>query len=78
MIAEDRVSWPTWSVVLSSLADLIKAHVLKADRLCADNTPIRMLAKGQCKKETAWAFGRDDEPFGGPDLPAVFFRYLHN
>ena len=41
------------TVVLRPLVDLIEAHVLKADRLHADDTPIRVLAKGQCKKATA-------------------------
>ena len=66
------------TVVLRPLVDLIEAHVLKADRLHADDTPIRVLAKGQCKKATAWAYVRDDRPFGGPDPPAVFFRYSRN
>ena len=66
------------TVVLRPLVDLIEAHVLKANRLHADDTPIRVLAKGQCKKATAWAYVRDDRPFGGPDPPAVFFRYSRN
>ena len=68
----------TCTVVLRPLVDLIEAHVLKADRLHADDTPIRVLAKGQCKKATAWAYVRDDRPFGGPDPPAAFFRYSRN
>jgi len=37
-----------------------------------DDTPIRVLAKGKCAKAIAWAYVRDDRPFGGPDPPAVF------
>jgi transposase len=66
------------TVVLRPLVDLIEAHVLKADRLHADDTPIRVLAKGQCKKATAWAYVRDDRPFGGSDPPAVLFHYSRN
>jgi transposase len=66
------------TVVLRPLVDLIEAHVLNADRLHADDTPIRVLAKGQCKKATAWAYVRDDRPFGGPDPPAVLFHYSRN
>ena len=66
------------TVVLRPLVDLIEAHVLNADRLHADDTPIRVLAKGQCRKATAWAYVRDDRPFGSPDPPAVFFRYSRN
>jgi hypothetical protein len=61
-------------VALRPLVDLIEAHVLDADRLHGDDTPIRVLAKGQCAKATAWAYVRDDRPFGGPDPPAVLFR----
>ena len=43
-----------------------------------DDTPIRVLARGQCKKATAWAHVRDDRPFGGPDPPAVLFHYSRN
>jgi hypothetical protein len=66
------------TVVLRPLVDLIEAHVLNADRLHADDTPIRVLAKGQCKKATAWAYVRDDRPFGGLDPPAVLFHYSRN
>ena len=66
------------TVVLRPLVDLIEAHVLKADRLHADDTPVRVLAKGQCKKATAWAYVRDDRPFGGLDPPAVLFHYSRN
>ena len=66
------------TVVLRPLHELIEAHVLKADRLHADDTPIRVLAKGKCAKATAWAYVRDDRPFGGPDPPAVLFHYSRN
>ena len=66
------------TVVVRPLVDLIETHVLNAGRLHADDTPIRVLAKGQCRKATAWAYVRDDRPFGGPDPPAVFFRYSRN
>jgi transposase len=66
------------TVVLRPLVDLIEAHVLEADRLHADDTPIRVLAKGKCAKATAWAYVRDDRPFGGPDPPAVLFHYSRN
>jgi hypothetical protein len=57
---------------------LIEAHVLNADRLHADNTPIRVLARGKCAMASAWAYVRDDRPFGGPDPPAVSFHYSRN
>jgi transposase len=66
------------TVVLRPLYELIAAHVLKADRLHADDTRIPVLAKGKCAKATAWAYVRDDRPFGGPDPPAVLFHYSRN
>jgi hypothetical protein len=60
---------------LRPLAELIEAHVLAAERLHGDDTPLRVLAKGQCAKATIWAYVRDDRPFGGPDPPAVMVRY---
>ncbi len=66
------------TVVLRPLHDLILAYVLGADRLHADDTPIRVLAKGKCAKATAWAYVRDDRPFGGTDPPAVLFHYSRN
>jgi transposase len=64
--------------VLRPLVDLIEAHVLAGERLHGDDTPIRVLAKGQCVKATVWAYVRDDRPFGGTDPPAVMFRYSRN
>jgi transposase len=66
------------TVVLRPIADLIEAHVLGADRLHGDDTSIRVLAKGRCAKATAWAYVRDDRPFGGTDPPAVLFHYSRN
>ena len=43
-----------------------------------DDTPIRMLSKGKCAKATAWAYVRDDRPFGGLDPPAVLFHDSRN
>ena len=64
--------------VLRPLHELIEAHVLKAGRLHADDTPIRVLAKGKCTKATTWAYVRDDRPFGGSDPPAALFHYSRN
>ena len=63
------------TVALRPLHDLIAAHVLAADRLHGDDTPVPVLAKGKTDTGRAWAYVRDDRPFGGPDPPAVLFRY---
>ncbi len=60
---------------LKPLHDLIEAHVMAAKRLHGDDTPVPVLAKGKCVTGRAWVYVRDDRPFGGPDPPAVLFRY---
>ena len=63
------------TVALRPLHDLIEAHVMAADRLHGDDTPVPVLAKGKCATGRAWVYVRDDRPFGGADPPAVLFRY---
>ncbi len=66
------------TVALKPLHDLIAAHVLAADRLHGDDTPVPVLAKGKTATGRAWVYVRDDRPFGGPDPPAALFRYSRN
>ena len=63
------------AVALKPLHDLIADHVLAAERLHGDDTPVPVLAKGRCATGRAWVYVRDDRPFGGADPPAVLFRY---
>ena len=63
------------TVALRPLHDLIAAHVLAAERLHGDDTPVPVLAKGKTATARAWAYVRDDAPFGGADPPAALFRY---
>ena len=66
------------TVALKPLHDLIATHVLAADRLHGDDTPVPVLAKGKTDTARAWVYVRDDRPFGGPDPPAALFRYSRN
>ena len=66
------------TVALRPLHDLIAAHVLAAERLHGDDTPVPVLAKGRTDTARAWVYVRDDRPFGGPDPPAALFRYSRN
>ncbi len=66
------------TVALKPLHDLIAAHVLAAERLHGDDTPVPVLAKGKTATGRAWVYVRDDRPFGGPDPPAALFRYSRN
>ncbi len=69
--------------VLRPLAELIKASVFSADRLHADDTPIRVLdpkvktaGKDRCVKEgRIWTYVRDDRPWCGDDPPAVAYFF---
>ncbi len=63
------------AVALKPLHALIEAHVLAAERLHGDDTPVPVLAKGKTDTGRAWIYVRDDKPFCGPDPPAVLFRY---
>ena len=63
------------AVALKPLHDLIVAHVLAAERLHGDDTPVPVLAKGKTATGRAWVYVRDDRPFTGPDPPAALFRY---
>ncbi len=63
------------AVALRPLHDLIEAHVMAAERLHGDDTPVPVLARGKCATGRAWVYVRDDRPFGGADPPAVLFRY---
>ena len=63
------------AVALKPLHDLIAAHVLAAERLHGDDTPVPVLAKGKTATVRSWVYVRDDRPFAGPDPPATLFRY---
>ena len=63
------------AVALKPLHDLIADHVLAAERLHGDDTPVPVLAKGKTDTARAWVYVRDDAPFGGPDPPAALFHY---
>jgi hypothetical protein len=59
---------------LAPLHELIRRHVLAAERLHGDDTTVPVLAKGKTITGRLWAYVRDDRPFGG-GRPAVLFNY---
>ena len=63
------------AALLEPLHELIRAHVLAAERLHGDDTPVPVLAKKKCVKGRLWTYVRDDRPFGGTDPPAALFFY---
>lgn len=62
------------AAALHPLHVLLERHVMAADRLHGDDTPVPILAKGKTDTGRAWVYVRDDRPFGGADPPAVVFR----
>jgi transposase len=74
--------------VLKPLVSRIRDHVFAADRLHADDTPIRVLdpkvaiasggAKRAVKQGRIWVYVRDDTPFMGDDPPAVAYLFSPN
>ena len=57
------------------IVQAIRAHVLRAERIHADNTTVPVLAKLKTATGRLWTYVRDDQPFGGKDPPAAFFEY---
>jgi transposase len=64
------------AVVLAPLYELIRSHVLGAERLHGDDTTVPVLAKGKTITGRLWVYVRDDRPFGqGKTGPAALFHY---
>ncbi len=71
----DRSTLVVWvgksTALLEPLADAIGRHVLSAEAIFADDTPVSMLAPGSGKTQTArlWTYARDERPWGGGAPP---------
>lgn len=63
------------AATLRPLHELIKAHVLAAERVHGDDTTVPVLAKGKTRTGRIWTYVRDDRPFGGKAPPAAVFFY---
>ena len=63
------------AATLMPLVEAIRAHVLAAQRIHADDTTVPVLAKGKTHTGRLWSYVRDDRPFAGPDPPAAIFFY---
>lgn len=63
------------AVALQPVHDLIRAHVLGAERLHADDTTVPLLAKGGTQTARLWTYLRDDRPFGGGAPPAALYYF---
>jgi transposase len=80
----DRTLLAQWvgnvSALLAPLTDALRAHVLAADVVHADDTPLPVLAPGRGKTKTGrlWTYVRDERPAAGENAPAVWFAYSAN
>ncbi len=77
----DRSTLADWvggaSRPLQPLVEALRRHVMSAQKLHADDTPVPVLAPGLGKTKTGrlWTYVRDDRPAGDPTPPAVWFGY---
>src|SRR3984957_13988465 len=77
----DRSTLAGWvgatSELLAPLVEAIRAHVMSASKLHADDTPVPVLAPGNGKTRIGrlWTYVRDDRPSGDTSAPAVWFAY---
>ena len=63
------------AATLMPLYELIKAHVLGAERIHGDDTTVPVLAKVKTRTGRIWTYVRDDRPFAGNAPPAAVFFY---
>src|SRR5260370_307215 len=77
----DRSTLADWvsgtSRLFEPLVEALRRHVLAAQKLHADDTPVPVLAPGNGKTKTGrlWTYVRDDRPAGDQTPPAVWFAY---
>jgi transposase len=77
----DRSTLAGWvgatSELLTPLVAALREHVMAAEKLHADDTPVPVLAPGQGKTKTGrlWTYVRDGRPAGDESPPAVWFAY---
>src|SRR5271157_4040360 len=65
------------SALLAPLVEALRRHIMAANKLHADDTPVPVLAPGNGKTKTGrlWTYVRDDRPAGDATPAAVWFTY---
>lgn len=77
----DRAMLARWvgkmAWLMAPLVEAIGKHVMAAEKLHADDTPVPVLAPGLGRTKTGrlWVYLRDERPHGGQDPPAALYRY---
>lgn len=78
----DRSTLADWvgrsAALLEPLAEAIGRHVQAGQAIFADDTPIKIQAKGKCATARVWTYVRDERPSGGADPPAAWYRFTSN
>ena len=77
----DRATMAAWvgkiTALASPLVEAVAGHVMAAEKLHVDDTPVPVLAPGTGRTKTGrlWVYLRDERPFGGRAAAAVVYRY---
>ena len=77
----DRSTLADWvgsaARLLAPLEQALGRHVMAAEKLHADDTPVDVLQPGRGTTKTGrlWTYVRDDRPSGSADPPAMWLRY---
>ncbi|BBQ02415.1 transposase (plasmid) [Burkholderia sp. SFA1] len=80
-VALDRSLLAKWvghaATLLQPLVETLRAHVMSATKLHADDTPVPVLAPGNGRTKTGrlWVYVRDDRASADMTPPAVWFAY---
>ena len=63
--------------LLAPVVEAVRAHVMAATKLHADDTPVPVLAPGNGRTKTGrlWTYVRGSRPSADPTPPAVWFAY---
>jgi transposase len=66
--------------LLQPLIDAVGRHVLSADKLHADDTPLPVLepGRGRVRRGYLWTYVRDERPWASGVPPAVWYQYSPN
>ncbi len=75
----DRSTLADWvgksAKLLEPLADAIGRYVRSGHAIFADDTPIKMQAKGKCATARIWTYVRDERPWASGDPPAAWYQF---
>lgn len=63
------------SKLLEPLADAIGRYARSGQAVFADDTPIKMQAKGKCATARIWTYVRDERPWASGDPPAAWYQF---